>query len=331
MIGPDHEAILRSPLLEAKRAKVRNIFVQHTKALEAREMLRLSLWSAGPARHNPTSYFVGWSRCGKSEIAKRLLCEETGKKVTTDKVQLLDGHGKRYIYVDLMGGATPLTLARKLNGDIFNDRKSLRLGEDDGVEALIGNINDNHVGGLILDEAGNMADDKQGVKKLGRLILSFENQCNGCLILVGDPSLESLRDTIKATKQRSGGIKKLEPFGFASDEYPAFIAAFSDQLPFKNNWFTENEDDHDMLRATFYAQRGRPGRHALLADAAMVHAFIRTNGAEPEELTKQDVAAAFDRVSRDDKEMNGLNPFRDEDYRRLPKFPVSVDQEEDPI
>jgi hypothetical protein len=144
------------------------------------------------------------------------------------------------------------------------------------------------------------------------------------------PSLKNLRDTIDATKQRSGGIKKLEPFGLKSDEFPAFVAAFSDQLPFKTNWFTENEDDHHMLRATFYAQRGRPGRHALLVDTAIVQAFIRTAGAEPVELTKQDLAAAFDLVSRDDDDMHGLNPFRDDDYCRLPKFPLSVDEEKDP-
>jgi AAA domain len=330
MTGPEYEAIMRSPLIEAKRQKIENIFVQHTKAEEAREMLRLSLWSSGGAWRNSSAYLIGWSRCGKSEILKRLLKEETGKKVTKAKVQLLEGHGKRYIYVDLMGGATPRTLARKINFDIFNDRKSLSLGEDDGVEALIHNVNDHHVGGVILDEAGNMADDKAGIKKLGRLILSFENQCNAPLILIGDPSLEDMRNTVKATKQRSGGIKKLQPFAFASDEYAAFVSAFSDQLPFPKNWFKENEDDHDMLRATFYAQRGRPGRHALLAVASTVHAFIRTGGAEPDELTKEDVAAAFDRVSRDDKEMHGLNPFREDDYRRLPEFPLSVDQEENP-
>ena len=121
MLGQDYETVLSSPLLEAKRQAIQEIFVQHTKAEETREMLRLSLWSVGPVRRNPSAYIVGWSRCGKSEIVKRLLQEETGKKVTKDKVQLLEGRGKRYIYVDLMGGATPRTLARKINEVIFND------------------------------------------------------------------------------------------------------------------------------------------------------------------------------------------------------------------
>lgn len=54
-------------------------------------------------------------------------------------------------------------------------------------------------------------------------------------------------------------------------------------------------------------------------DAATVHAFIRTGGAEPDELTKADIAAGFDRVFRNEKIMLGLNPFRDENYDRLPE------------
>ena len=86
-----------------------------------------------------------------------------------------------------------------------------------------------------------------------------------------------------------------------------------------------------MLRATFYAQRGRPGRHTILVEAATVHAFVRTGGAEPEELTKQDVAAGFDRVFLDEKKMHGLNPFQKEDYARPPEFPLLAIVHEPPL
>jgi hypothetical protein len=331
MTAHDYDAILHLPELKTFRRKIAQIFVRHPKAEETREMLRLSLGSADGDLRNPSVYIIGYSRCGKSEIVKRLIYEETGKRITKDKVQLLEGRGKRFIYVDLMGGATPRTLARTLNGVIFNDRDSLKLGEDEGTDALIQNINTHNIGGVFLDEAGNMADDKQGVRKLGRFILSFENQSKGPLILIGDSSLANLRSNVRAAKQRSGGIKILRPFGFESDEYAAFVAAFSQALPFKRNWFTLNEGDHHMLRATFFAQRGRPGRHSLLLDAAAIHAFVRTGGTEPQALEKEDVAAAFARLSLDDSEMFGLNPFLDEDYRRLPKFPLNVEQEENPV
>lgn len=314
-----YQSILSSPQLAAKRRSVREIFVEHPQAKETRDMLRLSLGSARDDGENASAYVIGWSRCGKSEIVKRLLREQTGKKISKAKVQLLSGNGKRFIYADLTGGATPRTLARLINDKIFNDRSSLRLGEDEGVGALIENVNDNGIDGVFLDEAQNMADDRKGIVKLGRLILSFENQCNAPLCVIGAPALENMRDEVDATQQRSGGFKKLEPLGFNTEEHEAFVGTFSDRLPYLRNWFTENEDDPRTMRATFYAQRGRPGRHALLVDAATVHAFIRTGGTEPEELTKADIAAGFDRVFRNEKIMLGLNPFRDENYDRLPE------------
>jgi hypothetical protein len=327
----NYHDIIESPLLDEKLEAIQQIFVQHTKAQEAREMLQLSLRFARRAREISSTYLIGWSRCGKSEIIKRLLQEQTGISVSKDRVQLLQGKGKRYLYADLTGGATPRTLARKINDTIFNDRKSLSLGEDEGTDALIDNLNDHNVDGFFMDEAQNLADDKKGIKKLGRFILSAENHCNAPLFIVGAPSLLDTRRAIEATRQRSGGLKKLEPFGFVGgqkDFLSAFVAAFSEQLPFPSNWFSQNEDDHDMLRATFYAQRGRPGRHSLLVEAATVHAFIRTGGAEPEELTKEDIAAGFDRVFLDEDAMLGLNPFRKEDYKKLPAFPLNVEQEE---
>lgn len=325
----DLENILNSPLVLSKLDDIRGIFVRHTKAEEAREMVLLSLAFAKRLRENSSTYLIGWSRCGKSEIVKRMLTERTGKPVSKEKIQLLQGNGKRYLYVDLMGGSTPRILARKINFKIFNDRLSLQLGEEEGTDALIANLNDNEVDAVFLDEAQNLAED--GVKKLARFILAFENSCNAPLFVVGPPVLTKMMVKADAMGQRSGGMKILSPFGFANDaqreEHAAFVAAFSDELPFELNWFKDNEDDHHMLRATFFAQRGRPGRHSLLVEAAVPHAFMRTGGVEPKELTKEDIAAGFDRVFLSQEIMQGRNPFRGEDYSRLPSFPLSVEQE----
>jgi hypothetical protein len=325
----DLEDILNSPLVMNKLDAVRGIFVRHTKAEEARQMLLLSVAFAKRLRENSSTYLIGWSRCGKSEIIKRLLQDQTGQIVSKKKIQLLQGNGKRFFYIDLIGGSTPRILARQVNFEIFNDRKSLGFGEELGTSRLIENLNELKVDGIILDEAQNLAED--GVKKLARFILSIENECSAPLFVVGPPALVEMMTKVDAMSQRSGGIKMLKPFGFANDEqrevHGAFVAAFSDQLPFETNWFKENEDDYHMLRATFYAQRGRPGRHSLLVEAAVPHAFIRTKGAEPKELTKEDVAAGFDRVFLDQENMHGRNPFRSEDYLALPKFPLSVEPE----
>ncbi|WP_198137013.1 ATP-binding protein [Nitrobacter hamburgensis] len=323
------ENILTSPLVQGKLDAIRGIFVKHTKVEEARQMLLLSVAFARRLRENSSTYLIGWSRCGKSETIKRLLQEQTGQPISKKRIQLLHGNGKRFLYVDLMGGSTPRILARQINFNIFNDRKSLRLGEEEGTGALIENLNDLKVDGIILDEAQNLAED--GVKKLARFILSIENECSAPLFVVGPPSLVKMMTKVDAMSQRSGGIKMLPPFGFADDEqreiHAAFVAAFSDELPFESNWFRDNEYDHHMLRATFYAQRGRPGRHSLLVEAAVPHAFIRTGGAEPKELMKEDIAAGFDRVFINQEIMHGRNPFRSEDYLRLPQFPLSVEQE----
>jgi AAA domain len=325
----DSENILTSPLVQSKLDAIRGIFVKHTKAEEAREMLLLSVAFARRLRENSSTYLIGWSRCGKSEIIKRLLQEQTGQRISNKRIQFLQGNGKRFLYVDLMGGSTPRILARQVNFNIFNDRKSLRLGEEEGTAALIENLNDLKVDGIILDEAQNLAED--GVKKLARFILAIENECSAPLFVVGPPSLAKMMTKVDAMTQRSGGIKMLMPFSIADDEqrevHAAFVSAFSEQLPFDSNWFKNNEDDHHMLRATFYAQRGRPGRHSLLVEAAVPHAFIRTGGAEPAELTREDLAAGFDRVFIGQEIMQGRNPFRAEDYLRLPRFPLSVDQE----
>lgn len=327
----DLEDILNSPLVTSKLDAIRGVFVRHTKAEEAREMLLLSLAFARRLRENSSTYLIGWSRCGKSEIVKRMLTERTGRPVSKEKVQLLQGNGRRYLYVDLMGGSTPRILARKINFTIFNDRHGMRLSEEEGTDALITNLNDHAVDAVILDEGQNLAED--GVKKLARFILAFENSCNAPLFVVGPPALIKMMAKAEgdAMGQRSGGIKILTPFGIANDEqrevHSAFVAAFSEQLPFESNWFKDNEDDHHMLRATFFAQRGRPGRHSLLVEAAVPHAFMRTGGAEPKELTKEDIAAGFDRVFLSQAIMHGRNPFRDEDYVRLPPFPLSVEQE----
>jgi AAA domain len=326
----DLDAILSSPLVASMLDEVRGIFVRHKKAQEAREMVKLSLAFARPLPENSSTWLIGWSRCGKSEIIKRLLQEQTGMPVSKERVQLVLGNGKRYLYVDLMGGSTPRILARKINFRIFNDRQNLRLGEEEGTDALIENINHHDLDGVIVDEAQNLAED--GKKKLARFVLAFENACNAPLVLVGPPTLAKILTKVDAMAQRAGGFKVLPPFGFANDDeqemHAAFVAAFSDQLPFESNWFKENEYDHHMLRAVYYAQRGRPGRHSLLVEAAIPHAFMRTGGAKPKELTKEDIAAGFDRVFLNQQIMQGRNPFRPDDYLRLPKFPLSVEQED---
>ncbi|WP_431203192.1 ATP-binding protein [Bradyrhizobium betae] len=170
------EDILNSPLVVSKLDKIRGIFVRHTKAEEARQMLLLSVSFAKRLRESSSTYLIGWSRCGKSEIIKRLLQDQTGQIVSKKKIQLLTGNGKRFLYIDLIGGATPRILARQVNFQIFNDRKSLGFGEELGTGALIENLNELEVDGIILDEAQNLAED--GVKKLARFILAIENECN---------------------------------------------------------------------------------------------------------------------------------------------------------
>jgi AAA domain len=317
--------VLESPLVQDALNAVRGIFVRHTKAEEARQMLLFSLAFGRRSRENSTSYLIAGSRCGKTEIVKRLLQEKTGMPVLRKGVQIVQGNGKRYLYVDLMGGSTPRVLARKINSKIFNDRSSLKLGEEDGTDALIENLNENEFDGLILDEAQNLAEEE----KLARFVLAVENQCLAPMILVGPPLLADMMGGVDAMTQRAGGFKDLPPFGFANDDqrevHAAFVAAFSDQLPFKSTWFKENEDDHHMLRATFYATRGRSGRHSLLVEAAIPHAFMRENGAVPKELTKEDIAAGFDRVFAGQRIMKGKNPFRPEDYCRLPQSAFNSD------
>jgi hypothetical protein len=315
----DISDILESPLVLDALDKVRGIFVRHTKAEEARQMLLFALAFGRRSRENSTSYLIAGSRCGKTELLKRLLQELTGMPVLRKGVQIVQGKGKRFLYVDLMGGSTPRVLARKINFKIFNDRDSLKLGEEDGTDALIENLNTHKFDGVILDEAQNLAEEE----KLSRFVLAVENQCDAPMILVGPTKLADMMGGVDAMEQRSGGFKDLPPFGFANDDqrevHSAFVAAFSNKLPFESNWFKENEDDHHMLRATFYATRGRAGRHSLLVEAAIPHAFMRENGALPKELRKEDIEAGFNRVFAGLKSMKGKNPFRSEDYNRLPQ------------
>jgi hypothetical protein len=70
-------------------------------------------------------------------------------------LRFTDAGDERHVIV----GSTPRILARQINFNIFNDRKSLRLGEEEGTGALIENLNDLKVNGIILDEAQNLAED----------------------------------------------------------------------------------------------------------------------------------------------------------------------------
>jgi hypothetical protein len=325
-----------SPLSKAI-SHIGQIFVKHRDAELTREFLdQLGQFRL---REMETAYIRGWSRCGKSEIVKRWIHRKTGRHVTPKPpVQLLEGNGLRIIYVDLTGSstATPMQVSQMIGVKALGCTKLLSLKELAVTDTLIEQLAFNKIDMVIIDESQNMLRSlgEKGAWKLAPWVLAAENARAFQLLLVGALFLELLTITVDAADARQAGCRLVGPFAFNDAgkqlEYKSFVKAFVDQLQHcKSNWISESLDTarcFETLHSLFYVDRGRPGSFAKLIEHAHESAY-RTDG-NFETLTKEHFRDAFDLRYLSNAKYAGLNPFRDEDYARLPKFPLSADQTE---
>lgn len=325
-----------SPLGKAV-SHIGQIFVKHREAELTREFLdQLGQFRF---REMETAYIRGWSRCGKSEIVKRWILRKTGQHVKPKPpVQLIEGNGFRVIFVDLTGSstATPMQVSQMIGVKALGCSKLLSLKELAVTDTLIEQLAFNKIDIVIVDEAQNMLRSlgEKGAWKLAPWVLAMENARAFQLLLIGAPFLELLTLTVDAADSRQAGCRLVGPFAFNNAskqlEYKSFVRAFVEELRHcKSNWISESLDTarcYETLHALFYVDRGKPGNFAKLIEHAHESAY-RSDG-KFEHLTKRHFCDAFDLRYLSNAKYAGLNPFRDEDYARLPKFPLSVDQSE---
>jgi hypothetical protein len=322
--------------LDKRRFQIGQIFVEHPAVAEAQFMLRDALKHGPRLREFSTRYLYGYSRCGKSELTKRLITELTGKPVAKEEFfQIIEGNGHKIVYADLTSGATPRVVCRMMLFQLFGDKECLsaRLTDPEMTAGMIKLFRKHGITWLFIDEAQTMlrALTEKSAHKLSEFVFTIENARAFGTTLVGTPRLEHLLRMEDTALERQGGIKHLSPFAFKTEvektALASFVDTFASKLPYKANWFQECEDEDQMLLATMYAIRGRPGRFAILNEQAAIRGFDDCGGTPPEVLTKKHLAAAFDVSFKGEERMHGLNPFVDSDFKKLPKFPLNVDEE----
>jgi hypothetical protein len=324
--------------LDHKRLSIGKIFVQHTDVVAVRELLNSVSETSFRLREMETLYFRGWTRCGKSETIKRWIYEQTGQHVIPGvALQLLEGNGIRIIYADMTSGATPMQASQMIGSKLFGSNKILSLKElqvtdefirllspDDGVTTF-----------LIVDEAQWLLRSlgPKGADRFAAWVLTIENARAFQLVLVGAPFLELLQLMVEAADARQAGSRLLKPFGFRTEDqqaqYGAFSKSFAGEVPYESNWIKEGLETskrYETLHALFFATRGRPGTHAKLHEHAAVASYRRTGSLDS--LSKEDFCAAFELRYLANAKYQGFNPFKDSDFKRLPQFPLTI--EEDP-
>jgi hypothetical protein len=322
--------------LDHKRLQIGTIFVQHPDVVAVRELLNQLNETNFRLREMETAYIRGWSRCGKSETIKRWIHEKTGQHVIPGvKLQLLEGNGIRIIYADMTSGSTPMQASQMIGSKLFGSNKILALKELQVTDEFIGLLSEDEVTFLIVDEAQWLLRSlgPKGADKFAAWVLTIENARAFQLVLVGAPFLELLQLMVDAADARQAGSRLLKPFGFQTEDqqaqYKAFSKAFAKEVPYKSNWIREALETSkcdEALYAFFFATRGRPGTHAKLHEHAAVASYRRTGRLET--LSKEDFSAAFELRYLANAKYLGFNPFKDSDFKRLPKFPLTI--EEDP-
>lgn len=321
--------------LDKRRFHIGQIFVVHPAVAEAQFMLRDAMKHGARIRETSTRYLVGYSRCGKSELIKRTITELTGKPVLKEFFQIIEGNGHKIVYMDLTSGAVPKAACRMMLFQLFGDKECLnaRITEFEMTVLMINLFKKHGITWLFIDEAQTMLRSltEKSAHKLAEFILGMENARAFGITLVGDPRLEHLHRMEDAPLERHGGTKHLLPFAFRTETeitaYASFIDTFVSRLPFKANWFADCQDEDQMLLATMYATRGRAGRFSVLNEQATIRSFDDCGGSAPEVLKKEHLAAAFDVSFKGEARMHGLNPFIDSDFKKLPKFPLCIDDE----
>jgi hypothetical protein len=185
---------------------------------------------------------------------------------------------------------------------------------------------------LIVDEAQWLLRSlgPKGADKFAAWVLTIENARAFQLVLVGAPFLELLQLMVDAADARQGGSRLLKPIGYQTDvqraQYKAFSKSFAKQVPYDSNWIKdalETSKCDETLYAFFFATRGRPGTHAKLHEHAAVASYRRTGSLKI--LSKEDFSAAFELRYLANAKYQGFNPFKDSDFKRLPKFPLTIE------
>ena len=330
------DAVSLEQELDKRTFHIGQIFVEHPAVSEAQFMLRDAMKHGARIREFSTRYLIGYSRCGKSELTKRLITELTGKPVAKEEFfQIIEGNGHKIVYADLTSGATPRVVCRMMLFQLFGDKECLstRLTDPEMTALMIRFFRKHGITWLFIDEAQTMlrALTEKSAHKLSEFVFAIENARAFGTTLVGTPRLEHLLRMEDTALERQGGIKHLAPFAFKTEVektgLASFVDTFASKLPYKANWFQDCEDEDQMLLATMYAMRGRPGRFAILNEQAAIRGFDDCGGTPPEVLTREHLAAAVDVSFKGEERMQGLNPFIDSDFRKLPKFPLNVDEE----
>lgn len=334
---PDKSRLVCLPLYD-KLDVEQQIYVRHDDIDHAWKVLKHNLQHSVRRSEAACGYIIGHSRCGKSETVKRWIYQTCGKRPEKgEPYQLIEGNGKRIVYADLTNGSTPFIATRQILTKLFNDITVKQLSESTAAGRLIDQFGFHKIDQFIIDEGQKMFVKKGpgAITKFASWLVTIENARLFGTVVVGDTRLKYLFGQDDAVNQRKAGLALLRPFPFATPydevDFEGFVVEFERMLPFDKTPITNGTGRCTplMLLMIYFATRGTPGALSKLCEGATVEADERLGGANVESLEMTDFVAAFDFLLKNDPRMKKVNPFKVDDRRMIPKFPLTPSEDED--
>jgi hypothetical protein len=327
----DKSHLLHLPI-EKKIDLVQQIYIRSEDIDHAWEVLNYNMRYAVRRGEASTSYIIGYSRCSKTESAKRWIKHVCGKRpVKGGAYQMIEGNGKRVVYADLTNGSTPFIATCQILKKLFNDITVNKLTETTAAERLVEQFIFHGVDQFIIDEGQRMFVNKgpAAIAKFAAWLVSIENARSFGTVVMGDTRLFELFEGDDAANQRKTGLAYLEPFPFVTPEdeltFEGFVVEFERMLPLLKTPITNGTGRCTplMLLMLYFATRGVRGAFAKLCERALHEADIRLGGKNVDAVQMEDFSTAFNFLLKNDPLMMGVNPFKIDDRRKLPSFPLA--------
>jgi hypothetical protein len=335
--NPDKSHLICLPL-DDKLDAIQRIYIRHADIDHAWKVLKYNLLHSVRRSEASCGYIIGHSRCGKSETAKRWIYQNCGRRPEKgEPYQLIEGNGKRIVYADLTNGSTPFIATCQILKKLFNDITIKTLSESTAAGRLIEQFRLSKIDQFIIDEGQKMFVKKGpgAISKFASWLVTLENARLFGTVVLGDTRLKDLFPEDDALNERKTGLASLRPFPFATsideEDYEGFVVEFERMLPFLKTPITNGTGRCTplMLLMIYFATRGTPGALSKLCEIATVEADERLGGKNVESLEMADFVAAFDFLLKNDPRMNKVNPFRVDDRRKIPTFPLTPPETED--
>lgn len=332
-----------APLKQAQD-QIGSIFVRHGGVNDAWRVLDWTYRFGFRLNESQPGYIHGDSRCGKTETAHRWIKHMTGKRpirgsqLVNGKEEVLacqeiEGRGIKVLYLDLTNGASPLEVCKAILKMYGYPKPMERMKQTQATTKAIGIMIARCVDVVIVDEAQQAfkGGGEQAAQAMAEWLLPMANAKSFKLIFIGARNLDKIF-RVQSAQARHYGIALLEAFSVNTKVnkglWAAFLEKFFEKVPFntadlrvdgdKKKPFTERH-----VFNFYFATRGAPGELSKFVETAPISAFERNDGVLPGNLLAVDFADAFDFLWRNDKRMQGANPFTIEDIHDIPAIPLT--------